>query len=69
MIDGLDVQGSMDDSMGGVRDDKGGADSTDDLTRQEFTTMETVEIYPISVFFHPNNEVNLIHLLHEIHNI
>ena len=30
---------------------------------------ETVEIYPISVFFHPNNEVNFIHLSHEIHDI
>ena len=31
--------------------------------------MEMVEIYPISVFFHPDNEVNFIHLLHEIHDI
>ena len=31
--------------------------------------MEMVEIYPISVLFHPNNEVNFIHLSHEIHNI
>ena len=38
-------------------------------TRWEKTTMETAEIYPISVLYYPRNQTKFIYLLQESHDI